>query len=109
MRRFPTTVTFQEPVLTRTPSGGVLSETFDTVDGMADLPARVVAAVEERRTDRLYIDSDLFDIYVAGDIPVRPEMVALTEFGVMDVKRVANPTLGQPTNVTIVVAERVAL
>jgi hypothetical protein len=108
-RRFNTLVTFQEAVTTRTPAGQVIVDEYENVDDLVDLPARIVAAIEEKHEERFIETDDLYEIYVQGDQPIRPEMVALTEQGVFDVRRVANPTLNLPTLVTIVLAQQVAL
>jgi hypothetical protein len=110
VRKYPHTVTFQEAVTSRTPSGQVITDDYENVDGMVSLPARVIPAVVENAGERMVTTEDMFQIIVQGDQPIRPAMVALTEDGVFDVKRVANPTLGRPlTLATIVVAERIAL
>lgn len=110
MNRFPTTVTFQEPVIERSPAGQVVIDSYDNVTDLTELPARIAPRVEEAAGERMVTTEDLFEIYVEGDRAVRPEMYVLSEAGVFDIKRVANPTLGNPmTLVTVVVAERVAL
>lgn len=110
MRRFPTTVTFQNAVPSKTPSGQVVAGSYANVTDLVDLPARIVPAIEEKAGERMVTTEDLFDIYVQGDRPIRPNMVCVADQGTFDVKRVANPTIGRPmTLVTHVVAERVAL
>lgn len=110
MRRYPHTVTFQEAVTSRTPSGQVVADTYENVDGLVDLPARVVAEIEEAPQERMVTTEDLYRIFVQGDRAVRPDMVALTEEGVFDVRRVANPpSAHRLAQTTVVIAERVAL
>jgi hypothetical protein len=104
------TVTFQEAVPTQTPAGQVIAASYENVSGLIDLPARVIAVLEEREGERMIVTEDRFTIIVKGDHAIRSEMVALTEQGVFDVERVARPTLGRPaTLATIVIAERVAI
>lgn len=110
MRRFDTWVTFQEAVPGRTPAGQVVATEYENVAGLTDLPARIVPATEEKAGERMVTIEDLFEIYVAGNQAIRPDMVCLAEEAVYDIKRVATPTQMAPAVLaTIVLAQRVSL
>jgi hypothetical protein len=56
--RFRTRVAIQAPVEVRDPAGGV-THGYETIDGLADVAATIMPAVEETR------DSDLVTVRVA--------------------------------------------
>lgn len=108
MRRYPDLVTFQAPTEARASSGQV-TYTYANIEGLTDLPARVVPVIEEDGTDRMVLTTDLWEIIVQGDRAIEVNMAALTTRGVMDVVRVARPTTTrQRTLATIVRAQLVA-
>lgn len=109
MRRFPHTVTFQEPTESRKPSGAV-TLTYSNVTGLVDLQALVIAATSDDQTDRMVLERDMYQIIVSGDRAVVPDMVALTSYasGVFEVVKVVRPVAPMP-DATIVTAERVAV
>ncbi len=103
---FRTRVAIQSPVEVRDPAGGV-SQTYETVDGLASVAATIMPAVEESRDPDLVTVEDRYDIVLAGHHPeLRPEMVVLDGLAVYDIVRVA-PTLGRRE--TVLVARQVAL
>jgi hypothetical protein len=111
---WPHTVTFQSPIETRLPSGGV-TLSWDDAPGLADIPARVVPVPlgeGDEQAERMVIDRDAFTIIVAGDRFVGRDMRAVTSHveEPLKVTAVKRPTLyGSPhTHHTIVEAERIS-
>jgi hypothetical protein len=115
---YPHTVTFQEPVITRLPSGQE-SRTYADAPSLTDLPARIIpvigtegtAGASEEATERMVLEEDLFTIVVQGDRAIERPMRMVSDYLGLDlsVVRVQRPVLyrSAATDATLVTAERI--
>ena len=115
---YPHTVTFQEPVISRLPSGQE-QRSYAAAPSLTALPARIipvigtegVAGTSEEVTERMVVERDLYTIVVQGDRAVEQPMRVVSDYMDLDlsVVRVQRPVLyrSAKTNATIVTAERI--
>lgn len=68
-RTYTTRVAVQEGVITRDASGGVLEESFQTLEGCGSIPAVLSPTVDERYQERFDNDEDSWSIVLGGHWP----------------------------------------
>lgn len=108
---YPHVVTFTAPVeFSRTPSGQVLID-YEPVEGLTDLPARIIPQQMDDQGERMVIDTERFVIVVRGDREVTTTMRAVSDYLESDlgVIKVERPVLyrSELTRATLVTVEKV--
>jgi hypothetical protein len=103
-------VAFQAPTPVQSAAGD-MSYTYETVDALAAVPARITARRDETRGDRMTVLEDRYDILIAGKHDdIVEDMAVLDGESVYDIIEIQPPAIGRRGRTsTRLIAQRVAM